>query len=493
VGRGALKSDICILAEGSYPYYAGGVAQWVHELITEHKERTFYVVTLMPPHPKLTFHYTFPPNVIGHKVFVVQDLPEGYPAKQTPKETWDIVGKCIKDLMSSKDFEDFGPVIAYFEKYRKILGKAILCESLEAWNFLISLYKEVIQSGPFKDFFSTTYVLSRSLYSILLPELPEAKLYHALCTGYAGFLLFRAKQEKKAPCILTEQGVYTNERRIEIAMADWIGDMSSLNLALEDKKSGLKDFWVNAFSSFAHVCYLSCDEIISTFDGNQEIQLEGGADKNKLRTVVHGINPEEYAAIKHQYKTHPRTIAFIGRIVPIKDVKTFIRACRIIKDALPDIRIYVLGPGNEDPDYYKECLKLTEYLGLEDEIIFMGKVNIKEYLSEIDLVILTSISEAQPLVILEAGSIGIPFVATNVGACSQLCFGRENEDPPLGEAGIMTPLANPDATASAVIQLLTDDGFYEKCSQSIQKRIQTYYRFDQQHEHYRKLYHKYIT
>lgn len=484
-------ADICIISEGSYPYYSGGVAQWAHELIMEHKERTFHVLTLMPPLPDLTFRYKFPDNVIGHTVYVVQNLPQGAHAFSAPKETWEVVSNTLKGLMFSSNFENFQPILNFFRTYEKILGSEILLESQAAWEFLLKLYDETIPSGPFKDFFSTAFALSRSFFSILLPPLPNAKLYHALCTGYAGFLLYRAKYEKKTPCILTEQGIYTNERRIEVAMAEWIGDVSSLNLALEDKKKTLKDFWMNAFLSLAHACYISCDEIITTYGGNQELQIAGGADPKKMHNIVHGINPNDYSEIKRDPK-HLQTIAFIGRVVSIKDVKTFIRACKIVNRLMPEVNFFILGPTNEEPDYYEECLLLVKRLGLEDRLKFFGRVNVKEYLSQIDLIVLTSISEAQPLVILEAGSIGIPFIATDVGACKELAYGKPNESPHLGQGGIVTPLANPISTASAIIKMLSEKDFYQEASIVIKKRIEQYYRFDQQHGAYRKFYEKYL-
>lgn len=485
------EADICIISEGSYPYYSGGVAQWVHELITEHKERTFHVLTLVPPHAELTFRYKFPPNVIDSSIYTVQYLPKGSSEWRTPKTTWKVLIETMKGLVSSPNFEKFEPMIELFENHRKVFGKRILCESPGAWNFFLEFYKDIIPTGPFKSYFGTIYTLTRSLFSILLPELPKARLYHALCTGYAGFILYRAKKELGKPCFVTEQGIYSNERRIEIAMADWIAVMGSLDLAIEDKRKTLKDFWLNAFYSMAHACYLSCDEILSTYDGNHEIQLEGGADPKKVRTIVHGINQEQYLSIQKKSQPPP-AIAFIGRIVPIKDIKTFIRACKIVKAKIPDVQLYALGPYEEDPEYYKECQKLIDFLGLSDSLKFSGKVNIKEYFPKIDLLVLTSLSEAQPLVILEAGAVGIPCVATNVGGCEQLLYGSVEESPRLGKGGIITPLVDPEATANAIIELLTNRELYQTCSSVIKKRIQTYYVFQQEHQAYRELYAKYL-
>lgn len=482
-------ADICIICEGSYPYMTGGVAEWVHELIQEHHEHTFHVLTLLPLRSDKPLCYTLPKNVISHKVIFVQDLPQG--ASKMPDETWQVIEKTIKGLVSSKTYEGFADICTFFEKYRSILGRKILSESMSAWDFFIKFYEEVLPSGPFKAYFGTILTLTKSFFSILLPELPKAKVFHAVCTGYAGFLLYRAKQEMNAPCILTEHGIYSNERRIEIAMSDWIAEVGSLDLSLEDHKITLKDFWLNAFLSMAHACYVSCDKIISTFDGNQELQKEGGADPKKMQGVVHGIKQEDYDHLRKERLPH--TVAFIGRVVPIKDVKTFIWACRIVKEKLPHISFYAMGPTDEDPVYFAECQALVEELGLKESLKFTGRVNLKEYFPQIDLIVLTSISEAQPLVILEAGAAGIPCVATNIGACYQLIHGSKEEEPNLGSAGIVTPLVNPDATADAIIRMLTDYDFYKACSHTMHKRITSYYRFDQEHAIYRDFYNKWLV
>ena len=289
---------------------------------------------------------------------------------------------------------------------------------------------------------------------------------------YAGFILYRAKRELGVPCIVTEQGLYTNERRIEIFMADWIAVMGSLDLALEAKKRTLKDFWLNAFFSLARACYISCDEILSTFDGNNPVQIAGGADPKKIATIVHGINFEDYSYLRKKRRKFPKNVAFVGRIVPIKDVKTFIWACKLVKEQMPDVRLFAVGSSDEDPNYFIECQELAKNIGLANDLQFLGHVNFKEFLVDMDLLVLTSISEAQPLVILEAGAAGVPAVATNVGGCEQLLYGGINENPPLGPGGILTPLRNPEATANAILKMLTDHEFYRKCSETIAARIQ---------------------
>jgi glycosyltransferase involved in cell wall biosynthesis len=162
-------------------------------------------------------------------------------------------------------------------------------------------------------------------------------------------------------------------------------------------------------------------------------------------------------------------------VVPIKDVKTFIRACGILRDSVPELRVFVMGPTEEDPDYFRECQEIVTLMGLDECLEFTGKVRLEDYLGRIHVMALTSISEAQPLVILEAGAAGIPSVTTDVGACREMIFGRSSEDPPLGPAGAVTSLSNPQETAEALHKLLTDSDYYASCCNAIKFRVEQFY------------------
>jgi glycosyltransferase involved in cell wall biosynthesis len=142
---------------------------------------------------------------------------------------------------------------------------------------------------------------------------------------------------------------------------------------------------------------------------------------------------------------------------------------------VPDVVAYVLGPTEEDPEYFEECRVMVEHLGLDKTVVFAGRVALTDYLGKIDAIVLTSISEAQPLVILEAGAAGVPCVATDVGACREMLLGRPDEVPPLGAGGAVTPLADPTATAKALAQILRDPATFEACSRAIRERVKRHY------------------
>ena len=105
--------------------------------------------------------------------------------------------------------------------------------------------------------------------------------------------------------------------------------------------------------------------------------------------------------------------------------------------------------------YYEECVELVENLRLQNTVIFTGRANVIDFLPKIDVVVLTSISESQPLVILEAGAAGIPCVTTDAGSCPELIYGKIDESPPLGPGGAVTPLSSPGSIADSITLLLT--------------------------------------
>jgi polysaccharide biosynthesis protein PelF len=492
VGKKVEEADVCLIVEGAYPYIQGGVATWTHDLILEQKERKFSIFSIMPPNEAPHLRYNLPKNVVELKTVFLQSLPKGAGAFGQKRFLLKKLELPLHKYLTGDFHKEFDTMIDLFTTYRHILGRKILVESKEAWNLILTLYKTIQPNGPFLDFFWSLMVMSRALYSILLPPLPRAKLYHALSTGYSGIVLARAKKEALAPCFLTEHGLYTTERRIEIAVSDWFGHPESLNLSFDVRKHTLRDFWLNAFLNSAKLCYDAADEIITLFEGNKQMQILQGADPMKVQVIPNGINYETYSKCGRKGKEHPPTVALIGRVVAIKDIKTFIRALRLLKARLPSVRGLIIGPTDEQPDYYEECRGLVEHLKLEDDCFFLGKVSLADYLPTIDLNILTSLSESQPLVVLEAGAAGVPAVTTKVGSCPELIEGTDDESPPLGRGGIIVPLSNPRAVADASFRLLTNPNLYAACSLSLKTRVETFYQKEMQHNAYRKLYTKYL-
>ena len=484
-------ADVCLILEGTYPYVTGGVSNWAHDLIKAQKQLTFHLVALVPPGPEAPLRFELPPNVVGLTRAELQTMPAGSTKVRRLAALIDELEEPLLRLSSRGGLDEVSEVLRILRDAGPNVGRDALLNSREAWHLLVRMYERQCPAVSFLDYFWTWRTLLLGLGSVLFAPMVEARVYHALCTGYAGLYAARAHAETGRPALLTEHGIYTNERRIEITMADWLQEDSLRTLSIEHLHRDLRDLWIDTFTSFSRAAYTACSKIITLYEGNTQLQLQDGADPDKLMIIPNGIDVDEAPS-----RTRPQsapTVALIGRVVPIKDIKTFLRACAILRDYIPDVRVWILGPLDEDPSYVDECRQLTAMLELGSTVEFKGRVSLKDYYPLIDVLVLTSVSEAQPLVILEGAAVGVPAVATDVGSCREMLYGRSDEQPRLGEAGAVTPLANPMATADALRRLLSDDDYYKSCSKAAQARVRKYYDKSTLDRAYRDLYEEHMT
>jgi glycosyltransferase involved in cell wall biosynthesis len=481
--------DVCLILEGTYPFVPGGVSAWTHELIQRHSNLTFHIISILPRDDEPQMRYALPPNVVGLTRIHLQRLPEGndLPRSEARKLFGELRQPLVRLTTADASLSDFRQMMEALSPYRASLGSKVMLDSETAWNLITAMYETSFSESSMLDYFWSWRAVMGGLYSLLTAELPNAKCYHALSTGYAGIMAARAKIETGRPVILTEHGIYTNERRIEISSADWLEETASKAMTIDQTRLNLRDLWSHTFSNYSKICYQAADHVITLFSGNQQAQLADGADEGKMRLIPNGIDVARYGSIPRNKHAQP-TIAMIGRVVPIKDVKNFLRAVSALNQSIPDLRVLIMGPTDEDPDYAAECRAMVEYLALGKIVSFTGRVDILEYLPEIDVLVFSSISEAQPLSILEAGAAGIPTVATDVGACREMLLGKEDESPALGAGGVVVPLSNPKALAEGIFRLITDRDFYRDCSSAIKKRVATYYDKNDQHHAYETLY-----
>lgn len=484
--------DVCLLLEGTYPYVAGGVSTWTHDLIRGLPHLRFHIVTLMPPDADLGYRYDLPPNVVGQTLVTLQRLGAGARQVRRQARLLQSLREPINALLNGGGVAALARVIGILGSRREDLGQQVLLDSREAWRLLVDMYSTDFPETSFLDYFWSWRALMGGLFSLTLAPLPRARVYHTISTGYAGLIAARAWLETGRPSLLTEHGIYTNERRIEIAMADWLFELPLVGLGVDRPAYDLKDFWIAAFEGYSVACYEACAEIITLYEGNQAFQRADGAPEEKLRVIPNGIDFPRFSSIAREKGDRRPRIALIGRVVPIKDVKSFIRSVAVLRETVADIEALIMGPTEEDEEYYRDCVRMVEHLGLGDNVRFTGRVKLDDYLGAIDVIVLTSISEAQPLVLLEAGACGIPSVATDVGSCREILLGRSDEAPALGPAGAVVRLSDANATATEVARLLIDPEWYARCSQAIRARVERYYQERDVMTAYGGLYRRYI-
>jgi polysaccharide biosynthesis protein PelF len=493
--------DVCLLLEGSYPFVAGGVSRWMHFLIKALPEVSFTAVCIFSSSKeKLSYKYEIPDNLSDIKFVYLSDYNPVGQKKSRKKIRNKQINTNLREFhykLMNKDLSSFNEVLSVFNPSNKDRPtKHDLLLSKESWGLLLELYKPDENNFSFIDYFWTFRTSHLPLFNILHTEIPMAKVYHTISTGYAGFMGAVASHTYKRPLILTEHGIYTKERKIDIAQADWIYATGGKKMKVEKELGILQNLWIRTFETMGTFTYKAAERIYTLYEGNRKQQISDGADPGKTFVIPNGIDINRYyklyadrnSKMESKDENSLFSIGFVGRVVPIKDVKTFIRACKIVSLRVPNVKIYIIGPTDENQKYHQECMELCRFMGLKEIIEFTGKADTMKFYSFLDLVVLTSVSEAQPLVVLEANCAGIPVVASDVGACRELLEGNTEEDKALGASGIVTRVADPADTAEGIMTILTNDELRQKMSIAGHKRVETFYRESDLNNKYLSIY-----
>ena len=489
----AMKNvDILIIAEGTFPFVRGGVSSWINQLINGLSEYTFGIYFIGSRKEDYgEMKYKLPDNLKFLKISYLFDN------KAMP----DVKEKKLKN----RYFEEISQIHNFFEmkdnlkkeNFLKIIKEFSLSDFLysdTSWNFLLEKYEKKYEFESFIDFFWTIRNMHMPLWTLFkdLDEMPNAKIVHSPSTGYAGFFAGLLNLKNNTPYILTEHGIYTRERKIDLLIADWYENAKSIFLSQENL---LKELWNDFYVSIGRFCYLSANEVLSLYNKARLIQIEYGAPEEKTKVIPNGVNVHKLKeAFEKRDEKIPNVIGLIGRVVPIKDIKTFIKAIKIVSNEIPDIEGWVVGPTEEDPEYFKECKSLLEILDLQDNIKFLGFQNILDIFPKIAINTLTSISEGMPLSVLEGFAAGVPAVTTDVGSCEELIYGALNEeDKNLGNAGFVCKVADPKDLAVHYIELLKDEHMWYKAQKTALQRVNKFYTQEIFLQNYKKLYDRIIN
>lgn len=491
-------ADVCIVVEGCYPFVPGGVSSWLDWLIRSQSETTFAIVAITSDEGPREIKFELPENVISLATLPLHPASKR-PRAGNPALNSAAYGEALTDFWRSGSLQSFDrlraitatPVTRGFPAW---LGKARqpdradLISSPAAWEAVTDCALNLAPEAGFSDFFWAWRALVGGLMSVLTAPIPAARSYHAISTGYAGVFALRAGRETGMRTAITEHGIYTNERRIDLAMAGWLTDRISRGFDLNDSRREVRDLWIEMFEAFSRVSYAGVDRITTLYTANQDFERALGAPEKSLRIIPNGIAPERFDDLVPIRSKQRPVVGLIGRVVPIKDIEAAIQAAVVVRDAIPSVEWLIIGPTEEDPEYFAACQARVMELELEQTVTFTGRLNIMEILPRLDLMILTSISEAQPLVLLEAGAARIPCVATDVGSCREILEGPPGEDPPLGPGGLVVPPMDARAIGAAVVELLLDDRRRKAMGNALRRRVEISYSSEASAAAYRDLY-----
>ena len=491
------EPDILIPCEGTYPYVRGGVASWIAQLITGLPQYKFGIVFIgsrkqdYPPRPL----YDFPSNLVYVvELFMFEEVekPKIKASNGSVKE-FEEVEELYQWFKNDEQKTSFPSNLKSLDFFINKINESNFLYSREAWYFINKKNQENCSDISFLDYFWSVRSIHIPIWKMAkLAKLLKNKgaILHSPSTGYAGFLSTLISHDTGKPFILTEHGIYTKERKIDLISSS-LNLYKKLDLFRDTSATNyIQSMWVRFFEGIGKMTYSRANPILSLYGVAKETQIAYGANEKICTVIPNGVDVEKLSRTIHERpKDIPMVITLIGRVVSIKDIKTFIQAIRITANTIPNIEAWVVGPDDEEKEYAQECFELIDILDLKNNIKFLGFQDISKILPQSGILTLTSISEGMPLVILEGFAAGVPCVSTDVGSCSELIYGGENpKDKALGSAGVVCPIANPEALAQGYIELLTNQERWKEAQEVALKRVNTFYTQELFLDTYQKVY-----
>ncbi len=460
---------VCIVAEGCYPYVVGGVSAWVHNMIRAFPEHEFIILAIVANRSmRGKFAYELPNNVAEVHELYLEDADWGKKKHRSRKMNKDQF-RALQSLLLNQDIE-WEYLFNWFQRPDVSLGDFLMGEDF--LNAVTYDYKLHYSQIVFSDFLWMMRSIYLPLFFTLKMKVPKADLYHCVSTGYAGVLGSMAKYIHGGRLLISEHGIYTREREEELIKSKWAQGI-------------YKNIWIEQFRKMSRLAYGSANIVTSLYEEARELQMELGCPAEKTRLTPNGVSLERLQDLPSEKEEEDRIyIGAVIRISPVKDVKTMIQAFHFAKAKEPALKLWIMGPWDEDEAYAEECFQLADGIG-EPDIVFTGKIDVRDYLGKMDMTILTSISEGQPLAVLESFAARKPVIATDVGNCRGLIAGEKDD---FGPAGVITHVMNVEEIAYAILRLARDEKLRRQMGENGYQRVKEGYRLDQMYHIYGDIY-----
>lgn len=210
------------------------------------------------------------------------------------------------------------------------------------------------------------------------------------------------------------------------------------------------------------------DRILSVSEDLKLHIVNLGIKPEKVLVVPNGVDIEKFRPAKKENARNllnlpqdKKIVLFVGALRKIKGVDYLIEAAKSFVDK--DTELFMVG---RDDGLKKSLEKRAQELKIANFIKFTGPVNHEDiplWISAADILVLPSLSEGRPNVILEALACEIPVVATDVGGIPELLIE--------GETGYLVPAKNPVELSKRISRLLSDESLREKMGKLGRKSV----------------------
>jgi|SRR6476661_210964 len=209
--------------------------------------------------------------------------------------------------------------------------------------------------------------------------------------------------------------------------------------------------------------------VVNSHTGKADYVNQGFAS-DKMVVIFNGIDTERFvpdseagAKVRAEWGISENTIliGLVGRLSPMKDHHTFLKAATLLSKVREDVRFVCVGVGEEN--YAKELYQLTDDLGITEKIIWAGgRSDMPAVFNALNIACSSSSDgEGFPNVVGEAMACGVPCVVTDVGDSAWI----------VGDKGVVVPPKNPEALKTAIKELIDKTNLDDYNRQEIRQLI----------------------
>lgn len=459
-----------MITEGTYPFVMGGVSTCCHQLTLGIPDLTWDVLALITPahRPKPAFELA-PNTRLLPPLIVWEEQSRLTLARDDAPGSW-VPAALLRGLLAwDGPMDELEEALVWCRRNPRLAARVFA--SRAAWDLWHETLDDLSREddpdgGSFPDLdrhqSAELYRIIQWIARVAAAPTPETHVLHVTAAGWAAIPAIVHKAMEGTPMVLTEHGVYVRE-----AYLTWSRAAGSV---------GERTIATRLARGLARRAYLSADVVapVSGFNATWERAL--GVDEERVQTIVNGIVVRDGEPVE---PPGTRIVTSVGRIDPLKDVKTMLRVAAEVTRLVPDCTFVHRGPVAPGQEAYGEaCLRLHRDLGLGDRFRFDGPT--RDPIGAVqaaDVVLLTSISEGLPMSILEAMSEARPVVATKVGGVPEVLHG----------VGLVAPPGAVHSLAGSIAFLLRNPATARQLGHLGRARVQSSFNGSAHLDRYREL------
>jgi glycosyltransferase involved in cell wall biosynthesis len=221
-----------------------------------------------------------------------------------------------------------------------------------------------------------------------------------------------------------------------------------------------------------------CDWVVGVCEGTQtNLRAAPFAAHDKIIHIYNGADPADIRAVPQPKKGF--TLLHVGRLAPLKDHATLLQALALTRARHPDVQLWIVGDGPLEAS----LRMLTDALELHECVTFFGEqTDVSPFLLAADLFVNSSVTEGLPVSLLEAMSVGLPAVVTDVGGMGEIAR--------LSGAVTLVPSSNPESMAEALCEAISSKQRLSTMRNLASHCYQKYFRPERMLDDYMNLYNR---